>query len=120
VLIFGIVDIGRAFYTQSALTAAVREGARYGAAQAASAPVVNDTFVIRRVKNAFSKFGGPSSDSITAVTVSTPVPGNSYQVSVTATFRFTWITPLWRFVNQSGTSARNFSATANYRWEGAP
>jgi Flp pilus assembly protein TadG len=36
-LIFGLVDLGRAIYAQNALSEAAREGARYGSVQARSA-----------------------------------------------------------------------------------
>src|SRR3954468_22521531 len=60
VLVFGIVDIGRVLYTQAGLTAASREGARWGAAKVTLTPcsaVLQDT-VKQKVIAAFTPFGG--------------------------------------------------------------
>jgi len=118
-IVFGIVDFGRALYTANNLTSAVREGARLASTQISPDPTVaaSKTAVSNAVK-AYTK----------AVDVNAPVPTvaesfsgaipnlQSITVSITS-YPFTPITPLAGLV---GLGTISMSPSATFRWEGAP
>lgn len=112
VLMFGIIDLGRALFTASNLVSAAREGARYGAAYPTNPP--DPDSVKLRVIGHFSSFGGPA---LTAANITvTPLPaGGPYEsVRVTVTYPFTWITPIRRFV---GNMTNTLHGQAEYHLE---
>lgn len=120
IVITGIIDLGRAYYTRNALVSAVREGARFAAVQ--SNPCGVSQTVATRVVNSFVPVGGAA---LTANMVSVePVPsaacGNtpvgrveSIRVRISG-YTFTPITPLYQILNISTPS---LSAAAEFRWE---
>jgi Flp pilus assembly protein TadG len=112
VLMFGIIDLGRALFTENNLVSAAREGARYGAAYPTNPP--NPDSIKLRVKNHFSPFGGPAltDANITVTNLPATPPYESVQVKIT--YPFTWITPIQRFVGSMKTS---FHAQAEYHLE---
>jgi Flp pilus assembly protein TadG len=113
VLVFGIIDMGRALYTESNLVSAAREGARYAAVD----PTVQnaDTMIKRIVRQHFSPFGGDTlkDPNITVQTV--VVGGNISSIQVHVAYPFTWISPLPRLLGWSST--RNLNSQAEYRFE---
>lgn len=56
-IIFGIFDFGRAFYTINNIVSAVREGARYGAILAAPMSVTGQREIRDRVRSVTRPFG---------------------------------------------------------------
>jgi Flp pilus assembly protein TadG len=107
-LVFGIVDFGRAYFTMNNLAAAVREGARYGAVR--ENPAGDADLIKQRVVNFSYTFGGtPLPKSNVAVTVN---PDTT--LTVTATYTFRTITPL---VNLIGLDSIPMQQTAVFRLE---
>jgi Flp pilus assembly protein TadG len=106
-LLWGIVDIGRAFYTLNNLASAVREGAR-SAAVMATAPdlAANKTLIKTTVTTAFKPIGPALAPESVFVTVA------NRQVTVKASYPFAplalvgWTFPIVR--------------SAIFRWEQAP
>lgn len=120
----GFLDLGRAFYYQISLTNAVREAARYAAqshyygiapdcssgAGSSSCPVPGDRAIVGRLNQEFQGIGItiPSTTPMNTVTVSPTEngrmtcfniptqcnPPSQYPITVTATYQFTFITPI--------------------------
>jgi Flp pilus assembly protein TadG len=118
-LLFGVVDMGRALYTANNLVSAAREGARYAAARPYSAcgTIVADTRTV--VKARFSPFGGAAvtDGQITVTKSEASCTGGSILVRID--YPFTWITPvpkLLRWTNAS-TFTSTLHAQAEYRFE---
>lgn len=112
VLMFGIVDLGRALYTMNNLVSAAREGARYGASYPTNPP---DTDSIRvRVIGHFSPFGGPALTAANVEMTLLPVGGPYESIRVRVKYPFTWITPIQKFV---GKMKDSLHAQAEYHLE---
>ncbi len=120
----GFLDLGRAFYYQISLTNAVREAARYAAqshyygiapdcstgAGSAYCPVPGDDAIVSRLNQEFQGTGItiPSTTPTNTVTISPNAagrmtcfnnpaecgPASQYPVTVSATYQFTFITPI--------------------------
>ncbi len=104
IIIWGIVDISRAFQAIDSLTSAVREGAR-AAAVTASRPDTGTTAaaIQQIVVTDFTPLGGP------LVPDSVHVSWDGTQVTVSASYIFQALTPLlW---------APTITRTAVFRWE---
>ncbi len=105
-LVFGIIDFGRAFYTVHDLAAAAREGARYGATL--SDPVGRAAEIRTVVKNFALAFGGdPVTDAMIEIDFN--------QVSVVVRIRDY---PFQFIVLPFGTI--DVTRQAELRWERAP
>ena len=96
-LLFGIVDLGRALYTMNGLTGAVREGARVAAVWQTNPPDLNavkDTVVSRFTP---FRFGGPVPTTAmvydTLYPVGCPGTGACSSISVTIVYPFNWLLP---------------------------
>lgn len=57
-IVFGIIDHGRAFYTVNNIVSAVREGSRYGAIRSAPLSASGQSEIRDRVRNVSAPFGG--------------------------------------------------------------
>jgi hypothetical protein len=115
-LMFGIIDLGRALFTSNNLVSAAREGAR-AAAVDQNIIVVGDTnFIKDTVINHFSPFGGPALTRLNIATTLVGVIGgsNPTSVRVTITYPFTWITPIRSLV---GSMTGTLHGQAEYRYE---
>ena len=101
VLVWGIIETGRAFYTINTLASAVRDGARYGAAcdlgAYGTAPVLTGTVCEAEIRNvvatAFQPLGPPL-----ATTNVTPTVVGGNRIRVEASYDYQPITPVanWR------------------------
>jgi Flp pilus assembly protein TadG len=112
VLMFGIVDLGRALFTANNLTSAAREGARWAAVQP---PGLDTNAVKTQVINHFSPFGGPALTNANIATTFTGIADDqSRALRVTVKYRFTWITPIRALV---GNMADTLHAQAEYHLE---
>jgi Flp pilus assembly protein TadG len=101
-IIWGIVDISRAFQAIDSLTSAVRLGGRTGAAMSPFDQGTIDTLVA----NDFTPLGAPLDPA--QVTVTAPDP-NTGMFTVSASYPFEGLTPLlWTFT---------ITRTATFRWE---
>lgn len=114
----GMLDLGRAFYYQIAITNAVREGARFAATpyylglnpSCGSAPqppgpncqTPSDAAIVARVKNELVGTGITVQDSDIKVSPNegqresyiNDTPQSSYPIQVSAAFKFNFITPI--------------------------
>lgn len=93
-LMFGIVDLGRALYTMNNLVSAVREGARTGAVSNVNPP---DTVAIKNVViSRFTPFtfGGPTpTAAMISTTLNGCVGGTCNSVLVRIAYPFNWLLP---------------------------
>jgi Flp pilus assembly protein TadG len=124
VLIFGIIDFGRALFLMNNLTAAVREGARLAAVQSDPTTAASQTAVQNAVTAYIQNFGGTA--PTTQATVTPNIAGGKvYSVTVTLTgYPFTGITPLVPLTTMIGngtamSAIRMPTVSAVFRWEGA-
>ena len=104
IIVWGIIDISRAFQAIDSLTSAVREGAR-AAAVTASRPDTGATAaaIQQIVVTDFTPLGGP------LIPDSVHVAWDGTQVTVSASYIFQALTPLlW---------APTITRTAVFRWE---
>lgn len=118
-MVFGIVDFGRALYTLNNLTAATREGARLASTQISPDPTTGSsmTAVSTAVTNYVVAFGGNAGAPTVSETFSgTPPNMQSITVQI-VNYPFTPITPL---TNLIGLGTIQMSPSATFRWEGAP
>jgi Flp pilus assembly protein TadG len=106
-LLWGIVDIGRAFYTLNNLASAVREGARTAAVMATDpTTVANKTIIKSTVTTAFKPIGPALTSDSVFVTLA------NREITVKASYPFAplvlvgWTFPVVR--------------SAIFRWEQAP
>jgi hypothetical protein len=115
----GMLDLGRAFYYQIAITNAVREGARFAATPAylglnpvcasspqqpgAQCPTPSNDAIILRVQNELRGTGiGLQSSDIDVqpneagreANIVGPTFASQYPIKVSATFKFNFITPI--------------------------
>jgi Flp pilus assembly protein TadG len=117
-LVFGTIDFGRALFTANNLTAAAREGARYGARltnPGAYLDAIRDTAASK-----MSPFGNAPVDAASQVVVNclpSCATGQLQSVQVQINYPFTWLTPLPALMRQPLT--RVLHARATFRWEGA-
>ena len=101
ILVWGIIETGRAFYTINSMASAVRDGARYGAACDLGAygtvPVLTGTACEAEIRNvvatAFQPLGPPL-----ATTDVTPTVVGGNRIRVVASYDYQPITPVanWR------------------------
>lgn len=116
-LVFGVIDFGRAFFLRTNLVAAAREGARSGATMANPCLGASTTAIQARVQQYVTSFGGG------AVTAGVTTPGACASAAVTnvvvtiSNYAFTPVTPVFRFINY--TAAIRITVAATYRWEGS-
>lgn len=119
ILTFGIVDFGRALYTANNLTAAAREGARYGAVL--QNPMGSVASIQQRVATYMSPFGSAPINPSTQVRVSfDPVncsASTCQSIIVRVNYPFSWITPLPALLGTTMTDTLH--AQAQFRWEAA-
>ena len=114
-LIFGVIDFGRAFFLRTNLVAAVREGARSGATDAVACSSAGIAAIQARVQQYVTSFGGAS------VTANVTTPGGCATGAVTnvvvtiTNYTFTPVTPVFRLINY--TTALRITVSATYRWE---
>lgn len=117
-LVFGIIDFGRALFTANNLVAAAREGARYGAR------VTNPGAVLSAIRDTaaskMSPFGNAPVNAATQVLVAC-VPncstGQLQSVQVQINYPFRWLTLLPQLMGQPMRDTLHASAT--FRWEGS-
>jgi Flp pilus assembly protein TadG len=120
-LIFGVIDFGRAFFLRNNLVAAAREGARSGAVMTYPCDGTAATAMRLRVRAYVSTFGGaaPTDAQITVTTPGGCLGGVATDVQVGVTnYAFIPITPIFRLINY--TTAMQINVSATYRWEQSP
>jgi Flp pilus assembly pilin Flp len=109
-IIFGIIDFGRAFYTVNNIISAVREGARYGAILAAPTSDNGQTEIRDRVRNVSRPFGG---DTLENQHIKIEFDGELVTVRVDS-FPFQPLTPI---AGALGVGTWPITRQATFRWE---
>jgi Flp pilus assembly pilin Flp len=109
-IIFGIIDFGRAFYTVNNIISAVREGARYGAILAAPASTAGQTEIRGRVRSVSRPFGG---DTLQDQHIEIEFDGELVTVRVDS-FPFQPLTPI---AGALGVGTWPITRQATFRWE---
>ena len=109
-IIFGIIDFGRAFYTVNNIVSAVREGARYGAVLAAPGSTSGEQEIKDRVRGASHPFGG---DTLRDEHINIEFDGELVTVRVDS-FPFRPLTPIASAV---GVGTWPITREATFRWE---
>jgi Flp pilus assembly protein TadG len=123
ILVFGVIDFGRAFFLRNNLVAAVREGARAAAvmAEGSAAPCGRATDIRNRVRSYVTAFGGTAlTDAQLPLTFTGACGSGTTDITVRIQdYPFTPLTPVFRLIGRTGTiNINNISAT--YRWERSP
>lgn len=109
-IIFGIIDFGRAFYTLNNIISAVREGARYGAILSAPSSPAGEQEIKDRVRSVSQPFGG---DTLTDDRIHVDFDGEFVRVRVDS-FPFQPLTPIASAV---GVGTWPITRQATFRWE---
>jgi Flp pilus assembly protein TadG len=113
VLVFGIIDFGRALFTMNNLTQAAREGARYGAISAGMSEeaAIKDTTVAHA-----ASFGGAALKASDVTVTPTMAGGKLQYMRVRINYTFVPITPIAGLI---GLGNIPLSPSAVFRWERA-
>lgn len=109
-IVFGIIDFGRAFYTVNNVISAVREGSRYGAVLAAPMSVSGQREIRERVRSVSFPFGG---DTLRDEYIEIEFDGELVTVRVDG-FPFRPLTPL---AVTLGLATWPITRQATFRWE---
>jgi Flp pilus assembly pilin Flp len=109
-IVFGIIDFGRAFYTVNNIISAVREGSRYGAILATPMSVAGQREIRDRVRSVSHPFGG---DTIRDQNIEIEFDGELLTVRVDS-FPFRPLTPL---AGPLGLERWHITRQATFRWE---
>jgi Flp pilus assembly protein TadG len=110
-IVFCILDLGRAFYTVNNLVSAVREGARYGAVLADPGSTSGQLAIKNRVRTTFPPFG---SDTLTNAQIEVVFPETRDLVTVRVTYPFRPLTPI---AEPFGLGTWSIVRQATFRWE---
>lgn len=113
ILVFGIIDFARAFYTISTLVSAVREGARYAAVLEQPLASPSQRLIRDRVRETARPFGG---SLVTDAQVYVQFDGRQVTVGI-QDYPFRLLNPLARPID-GGTLL--MSRRAVFRWERSP
>jgi Flp pilus assembly protein TadG len=117
VILFGIIDLGRALFTANNITMAAREGGRYASSMAN--PQANVSLIKQRVAQYMSPFGNAPIDTATMISVSWLTSSAGLQgITVQVNYPFSWITPVRALVG--GTFTDTLHSRVQFRWESAP
>lgn len=106
-VVFGIIDMSRIYYTINEMSSAVREGARYAAVL--QDPPASEADVKRVVRSMALSFGG---DTLTDENITLVFDGTL--VTVRATYVFRPVTPLLDLVDLAELPVQR---QASFRWE---
>ena len=88
-ILIAVVDLGRAFYFESVLARAVREGARVG-----TTPTATNAQIISAVRSAAQDISAQSEFGCCTISPAPPRSGASGQtIAVTATWNLCFLTP---------------------------
>ena len=110
-IIFGIIDFGRAFYTVNNIISAVREGARYGAILTAPMSTTGQQEIRDRVRSVSQPFGG---DSLRDEQILIEFPGGELVRVRVESYPFRPLTPI---AGALGVGTWPITRQATFRWE---
>lgn len=109
-IVFGIIDFGRAFYTVNNIISAVREGSRYGAILEAPMTTTGQREIRDRVRGVSQPFGG---DTLRDEQIEIEFDGELLTVRVDS-YPFRPLTPL---AVTLGLETWPITRQATFRWE---
>lgn len=109
IILFGTLDLGRAFYTYIALTNAAREAARYAAVNDSSASI---TQVQNELNSGGTDISGCASGTLTYSASGGGGRGNAYTVNVSC--HFTLITPFMSNILSATDNQITIRSTATF------
>lgn len=109
-IVFGIIDFGRAFYTVNNIISAVREGSRYGAVLSAPLSTAGQREIRDRVRSVSQPFGV---DTLRDEQIEIEFDGELLTVRVDS-FPFRPLTPL---ASTLGLATWPITRQATFRWE---
>ena len=110
-IIFGIIDFGRAFYTVNNIISAVREGARYGAILSSPMSVTGQREIRDRVRSVSQPFGG---DSLRDEQIHIEFPNGELVRVRVENYPFRPLTPI---AGALGVGTWPITRQATFRWE---
>jgi Flp pilus assembly pilin Flp len=110
-IIFGIIDFGRAFYTVNNIISAVREGARYGAILATPMSTTGQREIRDRVRSVSRPFGG---DSLRDSQIEIEFPDGELVTVRVENYPFRPLTPI---AGALGVGTWPITRQATFRWE---
>ena len=110
-VVFGIIDFGRAFYTVNNIVSAVREGARYGAILPAPDTPVGRREIRDRVRRVSAPFGG---DTIQDAQIQIEFLNDELVRVRVENYPFRPLTPL---ADMLGFETWPITRQATFRWE---
>ena len=110
-IIFGIIDFGRAFYTVNNIISAVREGARYGAILSTPMSVTGQREIRDRVRSVSQPFGG---DSLRDENIEIEFPNGEFIRVRVENYPFRPLTPI---AGALGVGTWPITRQATFRWE---
>ena len=109
VILFGILDLGRSFYTYISLTNAAREAARYAAVNDSGASI---TQVQRELDSGGKDISGCAAGSLTYSATGGGSRGNDYTVNVSC--KFTLVTPFMSAILHATDNEITIHSTATF------
>ncbi|GLC26678.1 TadE/TadG family type IV pilus assembly protein [Roseisolibacter agri] len=123
-IIFAVIDFGRALWTLNVLSSGVREGARAAAVESdvTTAASTAKTKTVAYINGILGTSLTTADVTVPAVNTTTPASADyglikvSLSVGGSAGFPFTPVTP---FASRMGLGNIRFQPNANYRWEKA-
>jgi Flp pilus assembly protein TadG len=118
VILFGIIDLGRALFTANNITMAAREGARYASTLPNPQSAPSMSAIKQKVAQYVSPFGNAPIDTATMVNLSWLTGPGLQAIVVQVNYPFNWITPVRALVG--GTFTDTLHSRATFRWESAP
>lgn len=110
-IVCGIIDFGRAFYTVNNIISAVREGARYGAILAAPMSTTGQREIRDRVRSVSQPFG---SDSLLDSQIEIEFPDGELVTVRVENYPFHPVTPV---AGVLGVGTLPITRQATFRWE---
>ena len=114
-IVFCILDLGRAFYTVNNIVSAVREGSRYGALLVDPGSAGGQLEIKERVRTASPPFGGDSLTNDQIEVIFPDPPGDPpARLTVRVTYPFHPLTPI---AGPLGLGTWSIVRQATFRWE---
>src|SRR5688572_13085147 len=110
-IVFGIIDFGRAFYTVNNIISAVREGSRYGAILSAPMSTTGQREIRDRVRNVSQPFGG---DTLRDEHIEIEFPNGEFVRVRVENYPFRPLTPI---ASALGVGTWPITRQATFRWE---
>jgi Flp pilus assembly protein TadG len=100
-LLFGIIEMGRAWNVRQTLTDAVREGARVAVVNNEMNPGILNTLVVNTVRGSVARAGLAAADPPLTITLTGVGAGPETPAEVVLTYKYTPLFGTWFFPDRS-------------------